>query len=341
MQYNHLLNRVLQHQDLSTAEASHIMNQIMTGKYTPIQIGGFLIAMRMKGEAVNELTGFAKSMIAHATRIKPKVRKMVDTCGTGGDLAQTFNISTLSAIVAAGAGVPIAKHGNRSVSSRCGSADLLEALGLNLKLTPLQVQRCIEKVGIGFLFAPVFHSAMKYAIAPRKELGVRTVFNMLGPLTNPARAFAQVIGVYDEKLTSVFAQTLRNLGVKRAMIVHGDDGLDEITISGPSRISEITTDGRIVSYKIAPEDFGMPTGSKADLVSSGIKENVKITHLILDGKDIGSRRDAVALNAGAAIYLSGQAKTLGEGVEKAIQSIETGKAKAKLEKWIAFTKRGR
>lgn len=339
MQFNHAINRLIQRKNLTTSEASTVMNEIMDGLYTHSQIAAILIALRMKGETVNEITGMASSMLAHAERIKPNRENIIDTCGTGGDLSNTFNISTLAAIVASAAGATVAKHGNRSVSSRCGSADILEALGVNIMLTPDQVKRCIEEIGIGFLFAPNFHSAMKHAIVPRKELGIRTIFNMLGPLTNPSGASRQLIGVFDEKLTKVFAQVLRNLGIQRAMIVHADDGMDEITISGPTNISEIIEGGRVISYKISPEDFQIETGSKADLVSTGLNDNVLITKLILEGKDIGAKRDAVILNAGAAIYLADITKTLKEGILVAEQTIESGAAKQKFEELIAVSNR--
>ena len=334
MQFQHAINRLIQRKDLTTSEANTVMNEIMDGVYTPSQIAGLLIALRMKGETINEITGMAQSMLAHAEKINPTRDTIIDTCGTGGDLSQTFNISTLSAIVAAAAGATVAKHGNRSVSSHCGSADILEALGVNIMLTPKQIEQCINEIGIGFLFAPSFHCSMKNAITPRRELGIRTVFNMLGPLTNPSRASRQLIGVFEDKLTSVFAQVLRNLGIKRAMIVHAADGMDEITISGPTNISEITQAGRIISYKISPEDFQLETGSKADLVSTGLKENIKITELILDSKDIGAKRDVVLLNAGAAIYLADIAKTLADGVKIAEQTIDSGAAKRKLAELV-------
>ncbi|MFH1428214.1 MAG: anthranilate phosphoribosyltransferase [Candidatus Margulisiibacteriota bacterium] len=337
MKFSHAINRLLQCKDLTTSESTQIMNLIMGGELTPAQVAGFLVALRMKGETINEITGMAKSMLKHAVKIKPKAKDIIDTCGTGGDLSNTFNISTVSAIVAAGAGAVVAKHGNRSVSSNCGSADLLEALGVNITLTPKQVEDCINKVGIGFLFAPAFHSSMKHAIVPRRELGIRTVFNMLGPLTNPSGASRQLVGVFDEKLTGVFAQVLRNLGTKRAMIVHADDGMDEITISSPTRISEITSSGRIISYKITPEDFKLQAGSKADLICTSVKDSVKTTKMILTGKAIGSKRNAVLLNAGAAIYLSGLAKSIAKGVDMALESIESGKAMEKLEELIEFT----
>ncbi|MFA5927706.1 MAG: anthranilate phosphoribosyltransferase [Candidatus Margulisiibacteriota bacterium] len=339
MQYKHALERIMQKRDLSTSEATNVMDQIMDGKLTPAQIGGLLVAFNMKGEAINEITGMAKSMMAHAAHIKPKARNIIDTCGTGGDMSRTFNISTIAALVAAGAGAVVAKHGNRSVSSHCGSADVLEALGVNINLQPKQVEACINKIGIGFIYAPVFHSAMKHAVAPRKDLGVRTIFNLLGPLTNPGGAKRRLVGVYDENLTGVLALVLRNLGVKRAMVVHADDGLDEITISGPTKISEITRNGRINSYKISPEMFGLDIGSKGDLISQSIKENVDTIKMILKKQDIGPRRDAVLLNAGAAIYLADLAKDMAEGVKMAEASIDSGKAQQKLEALIEFGKK--
>ena len=339
MKFKHALDRLLQSKDLSTSESTTLMNQIMDGKLTAAQVAGFLVALRMKGETINEITGMAKSMLKHATKIKPTASNIIDTCGTGGDLSNTFNISTISALVACGAGAVVAKHGNRSVSSNCGSADILEALGVNIDLTPKQVESCINKVGIGFLFAPKFHSAMKHAIGPRKELSIRTVFNMLGPLTNPAGAARQLVGVYSEDLTGVFARVLRNLGTKRAMIVHADDGLDEITISGPTKISEITRSGRIISYKVSPEDFKLEIGSKAELISTNVKDSVRTTKLILEGKDISAKRDAVLLNAGAAIYLADLSKNLLGGIKLAEESIDSGAAMNKLEDLIAFSQK--
>ena len=337
MKYVHILNRFLNHKGFTTLESKKIMDRIIGGEFTDAQVSALLIALRMKGETINELTGMAQSMLSYATTIKPKADNIVDTCGTGGDLASTFNISTISAIVAAASGATVAKHGNRSVSSHCGSADLLETLGVNINLTPEKVKECIDEVGIGFIFAPVFHKAMKNVASIRKEIATRTIFNILGPLTNPAGATHQIVGVYDEKYTNILAQVLRNLRINRAMVVHADDGLDEITISGPTKISEITDQGRITTYKITPADFGLQTGSKADLVTGDLPDNVTATEMILDGQDIGSRRDTVLLNAGAVIYLSGITDTFQDGVKKAKDSIESGIAKKKLQDLIDFT----
>lgn len=314
--------------DLSEAEMAEAMREIMEGKATDAQIGAFLTALRLKGETIDEITGAAKVMREKALSIKAPAGT-VDTCGTGGDMAHTFNISTIAAFIVAGAGIPVAKHGNRSVSSKSGSADVLQALGVNIELPPERIEKCLREVGFGFLFAPVFHGAMKYALGPRREIGIRTVFNILGPLTNPAGAKYQVLGVYSSDLTETMAKVLGNLGCIHAFVVHGEDGLDEITITGKTKVSELKG-GKVENYFIEPSDFGIKTGIIEDLLGGEAKENAEITINILKGKK-GSKRDIVLLNASAAIVASGKAKDLKEGIAIAERSIDSGAALRKLE----------
>ncbi|MEW6188497.1 MAG: anthranilate phosphoribosyltransferase [Actinomycetota bacterium] len=332
------IRKVVERKDLTPGEAASVMEEIMSGRATEAQIASFLTALRMKGETVDEISEFAKVMRAHAIRISPKVADLVDTCGTGGDVSHTFNISTVTAFVAAGAGVHIAKHGNRSVSSRCGSADVLEALGVKIDLPPEAVEACIDEVGIGFLFAPLLHPAMKYATPVRRNIGIRTVFNILGPLTNPAFASAQILGVYDPSLAPVLAKVLGNLGVTHAMVVHGD-GLDELTTTGESRISELF-DGKVKNYSITPEQFGLPRVRVEDLKGGTVEQNAQIMKSILSGEK-GTRRDIVLLNAAAALVAADKAKDLGEGLKLAAESIDSGAALEKLEKLREFTNKYR
>ena len=312
------------------------MKEIMDGAATPSQIACFITALRMKGETAEEITGCAAQMRAHAATIHPKAEHLVDTCGTGGDVSHTLNVSTISALVAAGAGVEIAKHGNRSVSSKCGSADLLEALGVKIDIEPKQVEQCINEVGIGFIFAPKFHQAMKYAMPSRREIGIRTIFNILGPLTNPANAHAQVLGVFDEKLTKLIAEVLRNLGVKEAMIVHGMDGLDEISIGAETKVSHLK-DGGIETYLLRPEDLSIKKAPRKDIVIRDIEEGKKAALDVLSGKDKGAKRNIVVLNTAAAIMVGGKAKNLKLGIKLAEESIDSGKAEKKLNELIEFT----
>ena len=324
------LNKVVSGEDLSRTEMEGAMNQIMSGEATPAQIGGFITGLRMKGETVDEIAGAAAIMREKATKIDPKVtdgRVVIDTCGTGGDGQNTFNISTAAALVAAGAGAVVAKHGNRSVSSLCGSADVLEALGINIDIEPNEVERCIEEVGIGFLFAPKLHGAMKHAIGPRKELGIRTIFNILGPLTNPAGAKAQLLGVYDPDLVEVLAKVLMALGSVRAMIVNGD-GTDELTTTGRSSVSYLK-DGEIENFTIEPEKFGLATATVEDLKGGEIAENARIIVNILDGES-GPKRDVVLLNSAASLVVAGLAPDIESGVKMAADSIDSGKAKERL-----------
>ena len=331
------IEKVMGYVDLTENEAIDVMNLIMSGEATSAQIGSFLTALKMKGETVEEITGCAKVMRDKAVKIRPKVKTLIDTCGTGGDGANTFNISTTAAFVVAGAGLGVAKHGNRSVSSKSGSADVLESLGIAIDIGPENVEVCVEQVGIGFLFAPAFHRAMKHAAGARKEIGVRTIFNALGPLTNPAGAHSQVVGVYQEGLTEVVARALGKLGVERAFVVHGYDGLDEISITGTTKISELR-DGRVETYAISPEDFGLQRGSIDDLIGGSPQENADITLKILSGEP-GPKRDIVLLNSAAAIVVGGLANALRDGLDIAAQVIDSGKAMEKLEDLREYTQR--
>lgn len=330
------IKKIVGQQDLTRQEAAATMDMIMKGEATPSQIAAFITALRMKGEAADEITGCAEKMREHAININPKNQNLVDTCGTGGDVSGTFNISTVTALVAAGAEISIAKHGNRSVSSKCGSADLLETLGVKIDLEPAKVEQCINEVGIGFIFAPIFHQAMKFAMPTRKEIGIRTVFNILGPLTNPARANAQVLGVFNPDLTEMLATVLGNLGVKEALVVHGMDGLDEISICDKTMISQLK-EGKVENYLIKPEDLGIKRAKKEDILGGSAQENVAITHKILKGEEKGPKRDIVLVNAGAAIYVGGKAKDLEAGIKLAAESIDSGSANKKLEELIACT----
>ncbi|NOZ70159.1 MAG: anthranilate phosphoribosyltransferase [Deferribacteres bacterium] len=321
------LNLLTEKRDLTEEQMAEAMRDIMEGRATDAQIACFLTALRMKGETVGEITGAARVMREKVTRIKAP-GDTVDTCGTGGDMSRTFNISTTSALVVAACGVPVAKHGNRSVSSSCGSADVLEALGIKIDLEPLKVEKCLQETGFGFMFAPLFHPAMKYAIGPRKEMGIRTVFNILGPLTNPAGAERQVLGVFSDELTGPMAEVLANLGVRHAFIVHGEDGLDEITNTDRTKISELK-DGSIDTYYISPEDMGLRKARREDLAGGDAGENAKITVSILEGEK-GPKRDIVIMNAAAALVAGGRAGDMKEGVEKASAAIDTGAALEKL-----------
>jgi len=329
------VGRVVARQDLSEAQAEAVMGQIMAGEATPAQIGAFLAALRMKGETVEEITGCARAMRRSAIPVRPQRQDLVDTCGTGGDETGTFNISTTTAFVVAGTGLGVAKHGNRSVSSRCGSADLLEALGVNLELSPEQVAQCIDEVGIGFLFAPRLHPAMKYAIGPRREMGVRTIFNILGPLTNPALTQRQLMGVYDPGLTNVLAQVLGGLGAQAALVVHGADGLDELSTTGTNRLSHLQ-EGVVKDFQMDPAELGLPRARLEDLQGGTAEENVAITRAVLSGKE-GPQRDVVLLNAAAALQVGGRAEGLEEGLELAAEAIDSGAALGKVEALVALS----
>lgn len=329
------IKKVLRAEDLTQQEAAAVMTEIMEGAATPAQIGCFLTALRLKGETIGEITGFAQVMREKATRIKCEWEDVVDTCGTGGDSLFTFNISTCAAFVAAGAGVPIAKHGNRSVSSGCGSADVLKELGVNVEAEPAVVEQCIERVGIGFLFAPKLHLAMKHAIGPRREIGIRTVFNILGPLTNPAGARRQLLGVYDGALTETIAQVLNNLGSERVFVVHGEDGLDEISTTAPTHVTELN-ESQIESYSVRPEDFGLPVSSMEDHKGGDAATNAAILKDVLGGEK-GPKRDIVLLNSAAVIVAGGKADDLKEGLEVAKDSIDSGLAMQKLKELIGVS----
>lgn len=332
------IKKVVQKEDLRETEMMEVMNEIMEGRATPAQVGSFITALRIKGETVDEVTGAARIMRKKATRIDAQSSVIVDTCGTGGDGRNTFNISTTAAFVVAAAGITVAKHGNRAVSSGCGSADVLEALGVNIDAPPEIVEECIHEIGIGFLFAPKLHGAMKHAIGPRREIGIRTIFNMLGPLTNPAGATSQLIGVYDPGLTEMFAGVLKNLGARRAFVVHGSDGLDEATVTGETRVSELK-DGLVLTYNIDPvELFGKTYGAE-ELLGGDAAVNAQILKDVLFGGD-GARRRIVVLNAALAIVAGGKAETLAEGVRIAGDCIDSGAALKKLRALIDLSHRG-
>jgi anthranilate phosphoribosyltransferase len=321
--------------DLTEEEVIKTMNSIMEGNATPAQIGSFITALRIKGETVEEITGCAKVMRDKAERFVPELDYFIDTCGTGGDGSNSFNISTASAIVASAGGVPVAKHGNRSVSSMTGCADVIEALGVNINITAEQAKKCIEDIGICFMFAPAFHKSMKYAAGPRKELGIRTIFNVLGPLTNPAGAKGQVMGVFDSKLTETLARVLLKLGTEKAMVVHGMDGMDEITTTTSTIVSEVKY-GSVISYEIRPEDFGIKVCSKEDLRGGDAKANSEIITSIFKGEK-GAKRDIVLLNSAAALYIGKKVQNIKEGIQLAGEIIDTGKASDKLQQLIAYT----
>jgi anthranilate synthase/phosphoribosyltransferase len=328
------ITKVIDSEDLNQEESEAAMECIMNDEATDAQIGSFLTALRMKGETINEITGFARVMRKKAAAVSHK-NPVVDIVGTGGDMANTFNISTTAAFVAAGAGLCIAKHGNRSVSSRSGSADVLEALGIQINVNPAQASECLDKIGITFMFAQSFHKSMRFAASPRREIGVRSVFNILGPLSNPASAEYMLLGVYDEQLLEVMAMVLMNLGVKSAVVVIGADGLDEITLSDKTKICEIK-DGKLIKYEISPTQFGMEIVGKSELVGGTAKENAEITLDILKGKK-GAQRNIVLLNAAAALYAAGSAQSIDEGVKMAAESIDSGAALKKLEELKAMT----
>jgi anthranilate phosphoribosyltransferase len=339
------LDKIAAEKNLSRAEAEGAMEQILSGLASAGQIKALLIALHAKGETVDEVVGFATAMRRHATPIFGPGRArgeeaLVDTAGTGGDARETFNISTAAAFVIAGAGVRVAKHGNRSISSRCGSADVLEQLGVRIDLPPERIARAIEEIGIGFLFAPAVHTAMRYAMPVRRELKIRTVFNLLGPLTNPAGASAQIVGVYDASVTELVAQALGELGVRRALVVHGADCLDEISIAGETYVSELR-DGTVRSYTVTPEDFGLPRAPIESLRGGDAKHNAKIIKHILGHKDAphehGPHRDIVLVNSAAALVAADRVKDFLEGVRLAAQSIDSGAARERLEALVAFS----
>ncbi len=339
------IRKVTERTDLTRDEAFAVMDAIMSGHATDAQIAAFLTALRMKGETVEELIGFARVMREKVSPVKTRARvqtslsgtdreMLVDTCGTGGDATGTFNVSTATAFVVAGAGIPVAKHGNRSVSSLCGSADVVEALGVRLDLPPERVGRCVDEVGIGFCYAPLLHKAMKFVMLARREIRIRTVFNILGPLTNPARATAQVIGVYDGALAETMTRVLKELGTTRAYVVHGEDGLDELSTTGPSRVAELRS-GQIRCYAVRPEDFGLPRAEMADLQGGSAADNAEIIRRILTGER-GPKRDIVVLNAAAAIAAGGKAADIAEGIAVAGNAIDSGAAGDVLARLVEF-----
>ena len=342
------LHKLANHfESLTREEARLVMTEVLSGQASDAQIAALLVALHMKGETVDEIVGFAEAIRGAAASIYfnsetldvsgTEREALVDTCGTGGDASGTFNISTATALTVAGAGVRVAKHGNRGVTSKCGSADVVEALGVNITLPPSRMAECLNQVGIVFLFAPAMHSAMKYVQPARRELRLRTVFNLLGPLTNPAQATAQVVGVYEEALVEKLAQALNLLGLRRALVVHGLDGLDEITISGPTKVAEVR-EGWVTSYQITPEQFGLQRAPLSEISGGDTKANADIIRDILDGKK-SARRDVVLLNAAAALVAAGKADSIGQAIPLATDSIDSGKAKAKLAGLIEYTNR--
>lgn len=341
------LHQIANHcRSLTREQAREVMSAILEGKATDAQIAALLVALHMKGETVEEIVGFAEAIRRAAAPLSlqrdsaldvsgTERDALVDTCGTGGDASGTFNISTATALTVAGAGVRVAKHGNRSVTSKCGSADVMEALGINIYLPPARVAACLEEVGIAFLFAPSMHSAMKYVQPARRELRLRTVFNLLGPLTNPAQASAQVVGVYSAELVETVAEALSMLGLKRALVVHGSDGLDEITVTGPTRVAEVRN-GTVRSYEIAPEQFGIERSPMESLMGGDATQNAAVIRAILAGEQ-SAKRDVALLNAAAALVAAGRVDTIGDGLPLAKQSIDSGKAAEKLAALVRFS----
>ena len=329
------IQHVIDRKNLGPEQMQEVMRAIMTGACSPAQIAGFLIGLRMKGESVDEITAAAKIMRELSTRVTVSGEHLVDTCGTGGDGANLFNVSTTAAFVAAGAGARVAKHGNRSVSSKSGSADVLEAAGVKLDLVPEQVATCINRIGIGFMFAPLHHGAMKHAIGPRRELGVRTIFNLLGPLTNPAGATNQLLGVFSKDWLETITRVEKNLGASHVMVVHAEDGMDEISIAAPTMVSELVN-GAIKQYTITPGQFRFATAGIDSLVIDSAEESLQLMLSVLDNNP-GPARDIVALNAGAAIYTAGVVDSLAAGVEKAVTTISNGSARDKLEQLVKLT----
>lgn len=341
MNIKEAIAKVITRENLSEAEMIDVMNQVMSGEASPAQIGSFITALRMKSETVEEITGAVRVMREKATTIESGVNTaagdvLVDTCGTGGDGSGTFNVSTTTAFVVAGAGIPVAKHGNRSVSSNCGSADVLEALGVKLDISPEKIGNCIQEIGIGFLFAPALHGAMKHAIGPRKEMGVRTIFNILGPLTNPASANVQVLGVFNGDLTEPMAHVLKKLGSKRALVVHGEGNLDELTVTGKTKITELN-DGEISTYSISPEQLGLNLATLEELAGgSSAAESASLLLAVLGG-EMGAKRDMVLLNSGAALMAAGLCEDLQSGISKAAEIIDSRAALTKFEQLVTLT----
>lgn len=335
MNIQQALAQVLERQDLQQAQMEAVMTQIMTGEATPSQIGGFLIALRMKGETVDEVAAAASVMRRLASAVQPVAGNTVDIVGTGGDTTSTFNVSTASALVAASAGVKVAKHGNRSVSSKSGAADFLEAAGVNLNLEPQQVAQCVDQVGVGFMFAPNFHSAMKHAVGPRREMGVRTIFNLLGPLTNPAGVPNQVLGVFDAVWVLPLAQVLKKLGSQHVIVVHSNDGMDEISCCAPTTAAELKN-GEITEFTIDPASFGISGHQLSDIQVAGAEESFAVIQSVMDNQ-AGAALDIVRLNAGAAIYVGGLADSFEAGVAKATDVIAAGKVRATMESLVQLS----
>ncbi len=335
MSFTQNLRTIITGQDLDQDQSASMLMDIFSGRISEAQIGAFMAALATKGETFEELAGAARAMRRKATRIQCLSKKVIDTCGTGGDASGSFNISTTTAFVIAGSGVTVAKHGNRSISSKCGSADVLEELGVNLKIDPEIVEEAINEIGIGFMFAPMYHGSMKYAGKARQECGIRSVFNMLGPLTNPAAASCQILGVYAPELTEMFAQALKILGVTSAFVVHGHDGMDEITTTTLTRVSELS-DGNIRSYDLDPLEYFKNYSESSDLVGGDVKTNASITSAILKG-ELGPKRDIVVLNSAVGLVAADMVENIKQGIEMAQQSIDSGKAHEKLELLSQFT----
>ncbi len=331
-----LIKKITEGKNLTDIETKELFKNLMEGNATDTQIGAILVGLKMKGETIDEIKSATEIMREKAVKINVKDKEnLVDTCGTGGDKVNTFNVSTITAFVLAGAGVKVAKHGNRSVSSKCGSADIMEALGVKIDLSPEKTKEAIEKIGLGFLFAPIYHPAMKNVIRQRRELGVRTIFNILGPLSNPAQAEYQLVGVYDENLVEIVANVLAKLGLKRGYVVHGLEGLDEVSITNETLVGEINK-GDVEIYKVKPEDFGLKRGNLKDIEGGDLKHNLKIALDILTGKDKTVKTDFVALNTAFALNIVGKVKSIKEGIELAKESIYSGKAYQILEKLRDF-----
>jgi len=332
------LAKIIEGEDLTAAEAQAALEVIMAGEASEAQIAAFLVGLRMKGERPCEIAGLASAMRQHCLKVRPRRQDVVDTCGTGGDALNTFNISTAAAFIAAGAGVAVAKHGNRSVSSQCGSADVLAELGVDIEMELARVSECIDQVGVGFMFAPAHHPAMRHVMPTRRALGLRTVFNILGPLTNPADARRQLLGVYDAALTSLVAQALQELGSERALVVHGLGGLDELSTLGPTQVAELA-DGEVREYTIGPEDLGLRQAPPQDIGGGSVDDCARWLVQVLEGRP-GARLDIALLNAAGAILVAGRAASLPEGLEAARESVESGQARQKLADVIAFTRSG-
>ncbi|MCG8687895.1 MAG: anthranilate phosphoribosyltransferase [Desulfobacterales bacterium] len=335
MSFTTHLNTIISKQDLDQDRMAQMLEDIFSGNITEAQIGAFMAALATKGETFEELAGAARAMRRKAVRIQTLAKKVIDTCGTGGDASGSFNISTTTAFVVAGAGITVAKHGNRSISSKCGSADVLEELGVNLNVDPEIVEEAVNEIGIGFMFAPMYHGSMKYAMKARMDCGIRSIFNMLGPLTNPAAASCQILGVYAPELTEMFAKALKLLGVEKAFVVHGHDGMDEMTTTDLTRVTELS-DGMIKTYDVDPLTYFEDYSDPKDLLGGDVKENAAITRAVLEGEK-GPRQDIVLLNAGAGLVAADAAPTIEKGIEIARQSIESGAAMEKLEQLAAYT----